>query len=125
MSQTLGLIKTHALPSTTPILMIGQDAGLRPLNVLSLYLTEDQIHDLYQDHVDKPYWSDLKASVTGLVTAIHWDHDTEDAVLTWRTVMTSTIRPRFSDPNATALNAVHGSDSAEAAERELKIIWPE
>ena len=84
----------------------------------------------YQEHADKPFFAELVDFVTSgpLVAAVL---EGPDVIAAWRTMMGATnpisaapgtIRADF----ATVMrhNIVHGSDSLEAAEREIKLFFP-
>lgn len=83
----------------------------------------------YGEHVDKPFFGELVDFITGgpvVVAKITG----EDAIACWRTLMGPT-NPADAPPGsirgdlATAIgeNIVHGSDSPEAAARELKLFF--
>jgi nucleoside-diphosphate kinase len=82
---------------------------------------------LYQEHAGKPFFPTLiEYTVSGPVylLVLTGPHAVQD----WRRLMGSrsepeSLRGRFSGPT-TADNAVHGSDSVEAATRELQLITP-
>jgi len=83
----------------------------------------------YAEHVDKPFFGELVAFITGgLVFAMEWSG--ESAVSVARTVMGPT-NPAEAPPGSIrgdfgliiTENIVHGSDSPASAERELDIFF--
>lgn len=83
----------------------------------------------YGEHVDKPFFGELVDFITGgpvVVAKITGD----DAIACWRSLM-GTTNPVEAAPGsirgdlATEIgeNVVHGSDSAESAERELALFF--
>lgn len=83
----------------------------------------------YGEHVDKPFFGELVEFITGgpvVVAKVTGD----DAITCWRTLMGPT-NPVEAAPGsirgdlATEIgeNVVHGSDSAESAERELALFF--
>ncbi len=82
----------------------------------------------YAEHRDKPFYPSLIAFITsGPVVAMEWEG--ESAVVAARTLMGAT-NPVSATPGTirgdygldVQENIVHGSDSAESAEREL-LLW--
>jgi nucleoside-diphosphate kinase len=134
MEHTLAITKNHAVDSTHLILAEAQRHGLRVAHLQFTALTPDQVERLYALHVGEPYWPRLRDSVTGDVGLAVLEGD--DAVKRWRDLMGATdpaqaeegtIRCLFGnkEPGMMAQNAVHGSDSVEAARREIAIVFPE
>jgi nucleoside-diphosphate kinase len=89
--------------------------------------------ELYAAHAGLPYHDGLIDSVTGLAGTIAMvlEHKTDDAVSAWRALMGATdprkakegtIRAKFGGP-AMPDNAVHGSDSPQAAAAEEALIF--
>lgn len=88
----------------------------------------------YAEHEGRDHFGRLIRSVTGLSGVVAIVLAGEDIVSRWRTMMgvTDPDDARRRTPNSlrallgTRLphNAVHGSDSPEAARREFDILWP-
>jgi nucleoside-diphosphate kinase len=100
--------------------------GLKICALKMLVMTKDQAKYHYAEHVDKPFFPELEAFITGgpLVAMIV---EGPNAIKAIRTMMGVTD-PIESTPGSIrgdfALdkgeNVIHGSDSPEAAEREIK-----
>ena len=100
--------------------------GLKICALKMLVMTKDQAKYHYAEHVDKPLFPELEAFITGgpLVAMIV---EGPNAIKAIRTMMGVTD-PIESTPGSIrgdfALdkgeNVIHGSDSPEAAEREIK-----
>jgi len=102
--------------------------GLKLVGLKMLTMSEDLAAKHYEAHVDKPFYPELKAFMTGgpLVAAALRG---ESAVAHVRNLMGAT-NPANAAPGSIrgdfcteiTENAVHGSDSPESAERELN-LW--
>lgn len=92
------------------------------------------LKDLYAEHRGRPYYDALMESVMkgGSALVINGDN----AVARWRRLMgpPDPVKARDEAPESIRGlfggkempdNAVHGSDSAEAARREIKLFFPE
>ncbi len=129
---TVGLIKCGATAFIDTVLRRINEAGLEVVACSGYYIPPRDIDELYAAHVGKPYWADLLYSVNRSAV---WRLviKGEDAVKRWRWLMGATdpkqangysIRGAFGNKEGPiAENAVHGSDSDEAALRELKILF--
>lgn len=93
-------------------------------------LNEDKILSFYREHVGRPYFMDLFQSVSDQVVILALEGD--DVIARWRRMMGPTdpkkaencdIRWLAFDEPVMADNIVHGSDSREAANRELSILF--
>lgn len=102
--------------------------GLRLENIRMVQVDESLAREHYAEHMEKPFFPELVAFITsGPVVAMEWSG--ESAVAVARTLMGAT-NPADAAPGTIrgdyglriTENIVHGSDSAESAERELK-IW--
>jgi len=86
----------------------------------------------YAEHVGKPFYEDLLAFITRSPAMLLVVEGPEE---TWRIVrkLMGTTDPADAAPGSvrgdlatvTAENVVHGSDSADSAEREIEIFFPE
>jgi len=103
--------------------------GLRLDAMRMLEIDEDLAGRHYAEHVGKPFYGDLVAFITGgPVVAMKWTGD--DAVAVVRAMMGATD-PKASSPGTIRVdfglviteNIVHGSDSPESAERELRLFF--
>ena len=103
--------------------------GLVLEKIRLLTIEEDLARRHYAEHVDKPFFQDLISFITsGPVVAMEWSG--RDAVAVTRALMGATD-PARADPGTlrgdfgieVTENLVHGSDSAESAERELELFF--
>jgi nucleoside-diphosphate kinase len=103
--------------------------GLTLENVRMLTISEEMAGRHYAEHTDKPFFGELVEFITsGPVVATEWSG--ESAVSVARTLMGGT-NPAEAAPGTIrgdfgiviTHNIVHGSDSAESAERELAIFF--
>ena len=96
-----------------------------------LTMTEDLAARHYAEHVGKPFYAGLVEFMTSgpLVAAVI---EGPDVIVQWRNMMgatdpvaapTGSIRGDFAV--AKSFNVTHGSDSPEAAAREIGIFFPE
>lgn len=132
MQQTFGLIKTHAVAHRWYVIERIRRAGLTPRRVLQCALPPGMAEHLYAAHRDRPYWPDLMRSVSGPVVRLVIEG--ENAVAAWRDLIGAsdwrnaapgTIRHALANREGPmAENAVHGSDSVAAAQREIAIAFP-
>ena len=132
MEQTLVLCKPDAVERSLvgEIISRFEKKGLKIVALRMLVITPDLAEKHYAEHVGKPFYDDLVDFIgrsPAVAMVIEGPEDTWEIV---RKMMGSTnaaqaesgtIRGDFS-----ALfteNLVHGSDSAESAEREIKIFF--
>jgi len=130
METTLVFLKPDAVQRglTGRILTRFEDKGLRIIASKMIHVPKDRAQQHYAEHEGKPFYPTLINFVTSgpvLVLAIRGD----DAVSVCRTLMgktngkeaaPGTIRGDFG--MSPGYNLVHGSDSVESAQRELK-MW--
>jgi nucleoside-diphosphate kinase len=103
--------------------------GLRLQQIRGLTISEDLARTHYEEHVDKPFFTDLLEFITsGPVVAMEWSG--EDAISVCRDLMGATD-PKTASPGTirgdlgleVTQNIVHGSDGPESAVRELEIFF--
>jgi len=114
--------------------------GLRLVAAELRLLDAETAGRLYDVHRDKPFFSDLVAFVTRSPAMVMVVDEPEEgagggADDTWQVVRTliGATNPRQAAPGTirgdlgleTTENLVHGSDSTEAAGREISIIFPD
>ncbi|MGI8726110.1 MAG: nucleoside-diphosphate kinase [Solirubrobacterales bacterium] len=129
-SRTLILIKPDAFERdlTGEILSRFERKGLKIVELKLLTATEEIANEHYAEHTDKPFFGELVEFITGgpLVAAVL---EGVEAVKAARQLIGATnpieaeagsIRGEFG--TEVTFNLVHGSDSAESAEREIG-IW--
>jgi len=111
-------------------------ADLKVIASKTIQLTNGLAGDLYSVHLDKPFYPGLLKFITsGQVVANIIE--SEDAIARTRAIMgatdpreaeAGTIRGDLKEeniftPEKTMKNLVHGSDSAQSARREIKILF--
>jgi nucleoside-diphosphate kinase len=130
---TLGIIKPDAIAGgkTGAILAHLQQAGFTPRATRMLRLTRAEAGAFYAVHRGRPFYADLVEFMTSgpcLPMAL----EREDAVAQLRTVIGATdpaeaapgtIRKLFAESKGK--NAIHASDSAENATREVAFFFTE
>lgn len=132
-SRTLILIKPDAFERglTGELLARFEAKGLALTGLKLLIATEEIANRHYAEHTDKPFFGELVSFITGgpLVAAVL---EGVEAVAAARQLIGATnpieaapgsIRGDFG--TEVTFNLVHGSDSAESAEREIEIWFPE
>ena len=131
--RTLSIIKPDATAKNVigKILSRFEDSGLEVIAARMMTLTKSQAGEFYEVHRERPFFGELvDYMITGrvLVSVL----EGENAVDTNRNLMGATdpknadkgtIRADFAD--SISANAVHGSDSAENAAREIQFFFPE
>lgn len=131
---TFAMIKSAAVreEATGAILVRILGEGFTIAAARKVELSGIQIAALYQDHVRKPYWPDIVTSVAGDVVIMILAG--KNAVMGWREIMgatdsskaePSTLRHEFGSRTTLADNVVHGSDSRQAADREIRLFFPQ
>jgi nucleoside-diphosphate kinase len=133
MGRTLILVKPDAFARslTGEVIARFERKGLRIIALKQMQLERDLAERHYAEHADKPFFGDLVDFITGgpLVAAVFEGHE---AVTAARQVIGAT-NPLEASPGSirgdyaleVQTNLVHGSDSAESAERELGLFFPE
>jgi nucleoside-diphosphate kinase len=111
------------------ILRRAEDKGLGIAEIRSLTIDGELAEEHYGEHRDKPFFGELVEFITsGPVVVARLEG--EGAIAAWRTIMgptdpadapPGTIRGDFG--SIITENLVHGSDSPESAERELKLFF--
>ncbi len=106
-----------------------ENEGLRLERMRMLTIDEDLAGRHYAEHTDKSFFADLVSFITsGPVVAIEWSGP--DAVSVVRSLMgptdpgeapSGTIRGDFG--TVITENIVHGSDSLDSAEREIRLFF--
>ena len=129
--RTLSIIKPDAVGKCHigDILSRFEKAGLRIVATKMLALSKEQAEGFYAEHKERGFFSDLINFMTSgpvLVSVLEGDN----AILLHRDLMGATnpqeakpgtIRADFA--NSIDENAVHGSDSADSAKREIAYFF--
>jgi nucleoside-diphosphate kinase len=129
--RTFAMIKPDAVASKSAgdIISTIEKNGFGIKNMHMRTLTAKEAEVFYAEHKGKPFFTDLITYITsGPVIALNLEK--ENAIADWRDLIGTTdptqarpgtIRKMFAESKSK--NAVHGSDSPEAAERELKLFF--
>ena len=129
--RTLSIIKPDAVAKNVigEIYTRFEKAGLNIVAANMMHLTQEQAEGFYAEHKERPFFNDLVAFMTSgpvVVQAL----EGEGAILKNRDLMgatnpkeaeAGTIRADFA--SSIDANAVHGSDSAASAEREIAYFF--
>ena len=131
MNLTFSIIKPDATKRniTGSINKIIEDKGLRIIAQKRIVLSKDKAQEFYSIHKEKPFFNDLIEYMTSEPVIVQV-LKAENAVLKYREVMGST-NPKDaitgSIRNLYGLNiqenSVHGSDSDENAQKEIKYFF--
>ena len=133
MDRTLILVKPDAFQRalTGEIIARFERKGLRIVALKHMTVERDLAEEHYAEHKEKPFFGDLVEFITGgpLVAMVLEGYE---AVKAARQIIGAT-NPLEAAPGSirgdyaleVQTNMVHGSDSAESAERETKIFFPE
>ena len=131
MQQTLSIIKPDAVSKGVigKIVDRFESNGLRIAAIKKIQLDDAKAGGFYAEHKERPFFGDLVSFMTsGPVVVMVLEG--EDAIITNRNLMGATnpkeaekgtIRADFAE--SIDANAVHGSDSAESAAREIKYFF--
>mgnify|MGYP000905173922 CR=1 FL=1 len=131
--QTFAIIKPDAVARnlTGEILAAMENSGLRIVALKRLHLSREQAAGFYAVHRERPFFAELVAFMTSgpvLVQVLRGGN----AVARYRELMGATdpaeaapgtLRAEFAGSKSE--NAVHGSDSAENAAREIAFFFAE
>lgn len=129
--RTLSIIKPDAVAKNVVGDIVGrfEKAGLKVLALKMLHLSREQAEGFYAEHKNRPFFPDLVGFMTSgpvVVQVLQGDN----AVVANRDLMGATnpqdatpgtIRADFAE--TIDANAVHGSDSVAAAEREIAYFF--
>lgn len=129
--QTLSIIKPDAVGKNVigKIISRFEDNGLCIVAGKLIHLTDEMASGFYAEHDGKPFFNDLKVFMTsGPVfvqvlqgeNAIQKNRDLMGATNPQEAI-NGTIRAEFAQ--SIDANAVHGSDSAESAKREIEYFF--
>ena len=131
MEQTLSIIKPDAVKKNVigKILSRFESAGLKIVACKLNHLTQTEAEGFYAEHKERPFFNDLVAFMTSGPVSIQV-LEGENAIALNRKLMGATnpkeaeegtIRSDFAE--SIDANAVHGSDSASSASREINYFF--
>ncbi len=128
--RTLAIIKPDAVygGNVGNIIQRMEWAGLKILQMRVEQLTENRAERFYAEHKGKPFFPKLvKFMTSGTSIAVALEGD--EAIQRWRDIIKTDVRPSYGSNTYSERNAVHGSDSVESADRELRYFfwdlgWP-
>jgi len=129
--RTLVLLKPDALQRRLMGEILGrlERKGLKLVGMKLMQITEDMAKRHYAEHVEKPFFPELRDFVPSSPTlAMAWEG--EEAVSVVRALMGAT-NPFKAEPGTIrgdlglnfTKNLIHGSDSPESARRELDLFF--
>ncbi len=133
LEQTFAIIKPDAIKAgnSGKIITMAEDAGFEILRLQKGQLSPELAELFYDEHKERPFFKELVEFISSGPIAI-MALQKENAVADWRKLMGATnpaeadegtIRKQFA--SSIGQNAVHGSDSAESAQRELALFFAE
>ena len=129
--RTLSIIKPDAVAKNVVGQILGrfEQAGLKIVACKMQHLTEEQAEGFYAEHSERPFFKDLVAFMTSGPVSVQV-LEGENAVMTNRDLMGAT-NPKEAAPGTIRAdlaesidaNAVHGSDAAASAAREIAYFF--
>ncbi len=129
--QTFSIIKPNEINKNAvgPIITKFEENGLKIAAAKMVRLTQQQCEEFYAEHKERPFFGELVSFMTsGPVMLMCLSG--ENAVAKNREIMGATNPEEAADGTIRKLygdnvgeNAVHGSDSAESAKRELGLFF--
>ena len=133
MENTLSIVKPDAISKNVlgKILDRFESSGLKIIAIKKLHLDKDMAEGFYAEHKGKPFFEKLINFMTSGPVVVQVLSG-ENAIKTNRELMGNTnpqealpgtIRADFA--NSIDANAVHGSDSAISAKREIEYFFSE
>lgn len=131
MKNTLAIIKPDAMQagSKEDIRKDIMDNGFKIVEEKTIHMSENQAQGFYDIHKDKPFFGELVEFMTSFKSHI-MKLEKDNAVSEWRDLMGATdstkaepgtIRAKYGTD--ISMNATHGSDSDENAEKEINFFF--
>ena len=129
--RTLSIIKPDAVAKNVvgQIIARFENAGLQVVAAKMIHLSQEQAEGFYAEHKERPFFGDLVGFMTSGPVVVQV-LEGENAILANRDLMGATnpqeaaegtIRRDFAE--SIDANAVHGSDSAASATREIAYFF--
>ena len=131
MECTLSIIKPDATTRniTGKINAMIEDAGLKIVAQKMIHLSKTQAGEFYEQHKDRPFYENLVEFMSSAPVVVQVLKG-ENAIVNYRKIMGATnpaVAEKGTIRNTFALsidkNSVHGSDSPEAAQREINFFF--
>lgn len=126
-SLTFGMIKPDAVDGRNigRIISLIEQIGMQIVGLRTKILTDFEAQLLYRAHAEKDFFDELIDFTTSgpVVLMAIAAPPVGEAVSAYRVLVVDVLRPEFGFDFRR--NAVHASDSPEAAQRELAIFFPE
>ncbi len=131
--RTFSIIKPDATARnlTGAVNKVIEEAGLRIIAQRRVHMSEAQARRFYEVHAERPFYGELVEFMTSGPVVVQV-LEGEDAVAKYRDVMGATNPEEAADgtirklyANSIGENSVHGSDSAENAEIEIRQFFSE
>lgn len=129
--RTLCVVKPNAVKDNNigAIIKMLEESGLKVVGLKMAQLSQEKVEAFYAEHVGKPFFAGLKDFMTsGSVVAMVLEG--ENAVARCREAMGATNPEKAAEgtirklyANSMTENAVHGSDSADSAAREIAFYF--
>ncbi|XP_067008956.1 nucleoside diphosphate kinase homolog 5 [Anabrus simplex] len=136
LERTLALVKPEAVRYYNKILEKIIEEGFMILETRKVFLTPEQVSELYADHYGQLYFPLLVTHMSsGPIYALCLAK--KNAIEDWKRIMgpkspkeaiieyPECLRAKYGDLHEDIMNAVHGSDCARSAEREIHFFFPE
>jgi nucleoside-diphosphate kinase len=131
MERTLSIIKPDATTRniTGKINAVIEDSGLKIVAQKMIHLSKIQAGEFYEQHKDRPFYENLVEFMSSAPVVVQV-LEGENAIVNYRKIMGATnpavaeegtIRKTFA--LSIDKNSVHGSDSPEAAAREINFFF--
>lgn len=125
---TVAIVKPDAFHRSSAISgrMENYPLGIKRSYTYQTTLTKGQAEALYAEHKGKPFFPALIEHMTSgpsLVVLLTMPPGTTVNIEGWWRRRMEQLRAHYADPHKSCANAVHGSDSVQAAEREAKLLF--
>lgn len=131
MEKTLSIIKPNAMKKNVigKIVSIFEDNSLKIAAIKKIHISRERAGEFYAEHKERPFFGELVDFISSAPVVV-MVLEGENAILKNRELMGATnpaeaaegtIRKLYAD--SLGENAVHGSDSADSAKREISFFF--